>query len=82
MEQLRTDLRRVKDRITDMEEQEATELLENIDVLLEHPGELSFKHHRMIAESLKRALERFEYAHPRIIDELRTIITSLNEAGI
>lgn len=86
MEELRKQLENVKSGIEehgDLQESEtAKELLEVITPALENPGELSFKHHRILAEKMKKAVEVFEATHPRLFDEIRLIIQSLNESGI
>lgn len=86
MEELRKPLESVKENIQNSSElqqnAEAQELLEVITPALENPGELSFKHHRMLAEKLKKGVEAFEATHPRLLDEIRLIIQSLNESGI
>lgn len=86
MEEIREQLESVKSNIekdSDLQTSEtAKELLEVITPALENPGELSFKHHRMLAEKIKKGVEAFEATHPRLFDEIRLIIQSLNESGI
>ncbi len=86
MEELRKDLQYIKeqiDRETLLQESgEAQALIESIDPVLASPGELSFKHHRLLAKKLKKAIDRFEVAHPRLISELEAIVHSLSESGI
>ncbi|MGM0443681.1 MAG: DUF4404 family protein [Fibrobacterota bacterium] len=86
MESLRNDLKKVQKEIQKHPEVEQSdagrELIEQISPALEEPGELSFRHHRQIAGAIKNAMERFEYTHPRLIDGIRTVINSLNEAGV
>lgn len=86
MEELRKQLENVKSGIEKQgnlrESVPAQELLEVITPALENPGELSFKHHRMLVEKLKNGVEAFEATHPRLFNEIRLIIQSLNESGI
>lgn len=86
MEEIREQLQNVKSEIennSDLRESNtAQELLEVITPALENPGELSFKHHRILAKKIKKGVEAFEATHPRLFDEIRLIIQSLNESGI
>lgn len=86
MEEIREKLQSVKSGIENDSEltnsETAKELLEVITPALENPGELSFKHHRILAEQIKKSIEAFEATHPRLFDEIRMIIQSLNESGI
>lgn len=86
MEEMKKELEELKESINgDSEiasEEAAQELLHNINPVLENPGELSFEYHRALMKSLNSAVEAFEVRHPRLVDEIRIIINSLNDLGI
>ncbi len=85
MEKIQQQLESVKSELesTDLEaDVTAQGLLEVINPALENPGELSFKHHRQLVDRFKQSVETFEATHPRLFDEIRLIIQSLNETGI
>lgn len=86
MENMKKGLEEIRDQITDnqdfSEEVVATELLHNINPVLDNPGELSFEYHRALVKSLTDAVEAFEIRHPRLVDEIRVVINSLNDLGI
>ena len=86
MEKLREKLEQVREELSSSDEfqrsAEAQGLLESVSNVLEHPGELSFSYHRLLAERMKSAVESFEIAHPKMVGALEVIIQSLNESGI
>ncbi len=85
MEKVTKELEELKENITSLkgdDEIVARELLHNINPALENPGELSFEYHRALVKSLETTVEKFEVRHPRIVDEIRVIINSLNDLGI
>ncbi len=86
MENVKKELENLKENIvkdeTIAKEPEAQELLHNIDPILGDPGELSFEYHRDLMKSLEKGIEKFEVMHPRLVDEIRIIINSLNDIGI
>ncbi|MGM0461701.1 MAG: DUF4404 family protein [Fibrobacterota bacterium] len=82
MEEIRKKLREVQKKAKEADVKEASELLEKINPVVDHPENLSFQKHRSIAETVKNAAEKFEYRHPDLIAEIRTVINYLNDAGI
>ncbi len=86
MEKVTQELEELKSNISDSEELAdepiAQDLLNNISPVLENPGELSFEFHRALVKSMENAVEAFEIRHPRLVDEIRIIINSLNDLGI
>ncbi len=80
MEILKEQLETLKKEVKNFEEN--TDLLEAIAPALENPGELSFKHHRALVTALEDSLKKFEVLHPRLVDEVKVIINSLNDIGI
>ncbi len=86
MEKVTKELEQLKETINSendvAEDTVAKELLHNINPALENPGELSFEYHRDLMKSLENAVEAFEVRHPRIVDEIRIVINSLNDIGI
>ena len=86
MEKVKKELESLKKNIVSNEaiaqEPEAQELLHNIDPILGNPGELSFEYHRALVKSLEKGIEKFEVNHPRLVDDIRIIVNSLNDIGI
>lgn len=86
MEKVKQELEELKSSINDSDELNdepiAQDLLNNITPVLENPGELSFEYHRALLKSMEKAIEAFEIRHPRLVDEIRIIINSLNDLGI
>ncbi len=86
MEKVTKELEQLKETINNendvAEDRVVKDLLHNINPALENPGELSFEYHRDLMKSLENAVEAFEVRHPRIVDEIRIVINSLNDIGI
>lgn len=82
MEEIRKNLKRVQEKAKKTDVKEASELLNKINPVVDHPDNLSFQKHRSIAETVKEAAEKFEYRHPDLIAEIKTVINYLNDAGI
>ncbi len=86
METTKKNLEEIRDQISDKSlfsgDAVADELLHNINPILDNPGELSFEYHRSLVKSLTDAVEAFEMRHPRLVDEIRVVINSLNDLGI
>lgn len=71
---------------TDPEKSESQEvldsLLDNIQTVLEHPGDASFKHHRILLENLSDSITHFEVEHPTLTTLINNVIMTLNSMGI
>ena len=57
-------------------------LSENIQNILEHPGDISFDHHRILMNNLENSLVHFEVSHPTLTPLINHVIMSLNSLGI
>lgn len=86
MENVKKELEEIRDQITENDafsgEVVADELLHSINPILDNPGDLSFEYHRALLKSLTDAVEAFEVAHPRLVNEIRVVINALNDLGI
>jgi len=86
MEEMKKGLEEIRNQINANDEFSgevvAEELLHSINPILDNPGELSFEYHRALMNSLRDAVEAFQLRHPRLVDEIRVVINSLNDLGI
>jgi hypothetical protein len=86
MEKIRKDLDTIKEAINSSDELKsdsvATELLHNINSAIENPGAFDFGSNRTLVEALEERAKKFEVSHPKLIEDLRIIINSLNDIGI
>lgn len=87
MEKVRKELDALKKQFVEAPEVDDTNapvsnLIEDIDLVLENPGELSFEHHRQIVHKLENALLLFEAGHENLMKQIQAVINSLNEVGI
>jgi hypothetical protein len=80
MEQIKDKLKNIRSEVEN--DINSSELLELINLAIENPGELSFKHHRALVEGLKKSITKFEISHPRLVEEVKVIVNSLNDIGI
>jgi hypothetical protein len=60
----------------------ALELAQDVQSILEHPGEVPFAHHYRLMGRLRDALDRFEASHPSLTEALSRVIDTLNNMGI
>lgn len=81
LHELREELHAIEGH-TEESKRVADGLLEDIEPLLDRPGDLSFEHHRLLMQSLSESLECFRLTHPRISAILNSIIQSLQSIGI
>ena len=57
-------------------------LTQNIQNVLEHPGEAVVEHHYTLLDNLKEAVGYFEVSHPKLNGLINSVINSLNALGI
>ena len=57
-------------------------LSQNVQDVLEHPGEAPFENHFRLMSSLKDGVLHFEASHPTLTALMNNVITMLNNIGI
>jgi hypothetical protein len=63
-------------------QQAALDLGQNVQAILEHPGQAPFAHHYRLMGRLQEAVTRFEASHPALTGAVTGVIDSLNKMGI
>ena len=61
---------------------DAEPLLEDINYILNNPGNASFRHHVQLMGKLKEAASTFEAEHPHVTSMIHNTINILNNIGI
>jgi hypothetical protein len=57
-------------------------LMDDIQKILEHPGEVTFLHHHNLMNNLKISIRHFEVSHPSLTGLMDNVINTLNNLGI
>lgn len=86
MEKVKNNLENLKNEIEaddSLKSNEASkELLENINPIIEEKKEITSDHHKALVDSLNNYITQFEASHPKLAEDIRMVINSLNEIGI
>ena len=70
------------DNITEGTNKSLRLITENINDVLEDPGNIPFDSHKRLKETLINSIGEFEVSHPKISVAMSAVIESLNELGI
>ena len=85
MEKIKNDLASLKTTIENDDElstqQETKELVETIAPFADNLEDM-LQSKELLTNSLNMALQKFEISHPKLAEDIRIIINSLNEIGI
>jgi hypothetical protein len=81
LKELQTELKKTK-FIDKVKKDFSDSLLDHVQTVLEHPGEVPFLHHYNLMNRLKEAMLHFESTHPNLTELVVRVTDSLNRMGI